>query len=552
MDAARSALQRYFGYPEFRAGQVDVVSAVLAGSDTLGVLPTGGGKSLCYQVPALVRPGLTVVISPLISLMKDQVDRLDARGVAATFLNSTIGAGEVSRRLARAATGDLKLLYVAPERFEAADLHRCLARCDFSLLAVDEAHCISEWGHDFRPSFRRIAEMSRKLGSPQLVALTATATPTVRADIVRQLAMRRPRVIVSGFDRANLHYSVRSCGNDAEKDRALLLVMKSHRRPAIVYAATRVSVERIAKLLARSGVRTLPYHGGLEDAHRHEIQEAFMTGRVDTIVATNAFGMGIDKPDVRLVVHYTMPGTLESYYQEAGRAGRDGQAAFCVLLHAYRDRFTHEWFIHGMYPERSEVERVYATLRSGRAGGKIARLPSGKDADRALRFLEQRRIVMQARTPGAGVHVRLLATPRRIAREIAGGDDPIALAVLRALWRSGREALHSGMTVDLDRLPPGLSGRSARLALERLRDGQFVDFVSLDEGLHLVRPDAPLESFAIDWEAVARRRAADLEKLEMVQRFAYARNCRRAFVLRYFGEHRVNARCGGCDNCPPR
>ncbi|MEX2152878.1 MAG: ATP-dependent DNA helicase RecQ [Gemmatimonadaceae bacterium] len=555
MESARAALRHYFGYGDFRPGQIDVIAAVLSGSDTLGVLPTGGGKSLCYQVPALVLPGLTVVISPLISLMKDQVDRLLGRNVPATFLNSTLGANEVSSRLSRAARGELKLLYVAPERFEAADVHRCLSRCTLSLLAVDEAHCISEWGHEFRPSFRRIAAVSQKLGFQQVVALTATATPVVRQDIVRQLNMRRPRVIVGGFDRANLRYAVRECRNDAEKDKALLKAMKSYARPAIVYASTRSAVERIAKLLTRSGVRALPYHGGLDDAHRHEVQETFMTGGVDTIVATNAFGMGIDKPNVRLVVHYTMPGTLEAYYQEAGRAGRDGLPGDCLLLHAFRDRFTHEWFIRGMFPERQAVRRVYDAIRASHRNGQVTPTPAGKDSDSAIRLLLQHKVLLQQRGTSPRVRVRLLATPNRISRELGSSATAIELGVLRALWRQGGAALEQGCVVDLDGLPPGIRGRTARDVLARLRDRQFVDVTVLGEEMYLSIPDASFEALRIDWNALALRATAEREKLDMMQRYTYTKNCRRAFVLRYFGERTTNdgsAGCGGCDNCPSR
>lgn len=550
MDLAKAALRRHFGYEQFRPGQVDVVAAVLGGSDTLGVLPTGGGKSLCYQVPALVLPGLTVVISPLISLMKDQVDRLMACGVPAAFLNSTLGSGEVSLRLARAASGELKMLYVAPERFEAADLRRCLKKCNLALLAVDEAHCISEWGHEFRPSFRRIAAVRAKLGVRQVVALTATATPKVRDDIARQLGMQRPRVIVGGFDRPNLHYDVRECRTDDEKDRALSSIVRSYARPAIVYASTRSSVERIAKRLTRSGIPALPYHGGLDDDHRREVQDTFMQGRVDTIVATNAFGMGIDKPNVRLVAHYSMPGTLEAYYQEAGRAGRDGMPARCVLLHAFRDRFTHEWFIHGKFPARPVVERVYEAIRVSQVDGKVTMLPSGKDADPAIQFLLQRQILVEQRASGARLRVRLLATPARIRRELQGPDGSIELGVLRALWRLGDGAI-DGLVVDLDGLPPGIAGRAARAALERLRDRQFVDFRMLGGGTFLAKPDALFDDLAIDWRAIAHRSSSEMAKLDMMQAYTYTKNCRRAFVLRYFGERAAISRCGGCDNCAP-
>jgi ATP-dependent DNA helicase RecQ len=549
MDAARCALKTHFGYDAFRPGQVDVVAAVLSGSDTLGVLPTGGGKSLCYQVPALVLDGLTVVISPLISLMKDQVDRLVSRGVAATFLNSTLGDDEVALRLSRAARGDLRMLYVAPERFEAADLQRCLRQCQLALLAVDEAHCISEWGHEFRPSFRRIAAVRAALGFQQVVALTATATPRVRDDIARQLDMRCPRVIVGGFDRPNLHYTVRQCRTNDAKDRALGEIVRSHERPAIVYASTRATVERIAKRLTRSGIRALPYHGGLDDDHRRDVQETFMAGGVDTIVATNAFGMGIDKPNVRLVAHYAMPGTLEAYYQEAGRAGRDGKPGRCVLLNSHPDRFTHEWFIRARFPSRTAVGRVYEAIRAGHVGGLVTVVPPCEDAGAAMQFLVQRQLLIERRGLSTKARVRLLASPARIARELNTPEVHPELAVLRALWRCARNASDGEQLVDLDTLVPGTKGRSVRATLERLRDRQFVNFGLEGSGTYMASPDIAFDRLPIDWDAIAGRHSSEMAKLDMMQAYCYTTNCRRTFVLRYFGERTPYANCRNCDNC---
>src|SRR5436190_10813358 len=444
LEDAREVLKRFFGYPDFRPAQLPVVESVLAGRDTLAVLPTGGGKSICYQVPALVTSGLTVVISPLISLMKDQVDRLTSRGVAAAFLNSTLDPAQVRESVGRIVAGELRLLYLAPERFEAADLQRTLAG-RVALLAVDEAHCISEWGHDFRPSFRRIADVAAQIGSPQTIALTATATPAVRADIARQLRLRSPRVIVQGFDRENLHYAVSRCRNDSDKDHALLAGLRRHERPAIVYAATRSTVQRLATQLTRWGVPALPYHAGLDDEHRRDVQDRFMRGAVDTIVATNAFGMGIDKPDVRLVLHYTMPGTLEAYYQEAGRAGRDGRPARCILLHAYKDRFTHEWFINATFPERADVERTYVKLGRSAVDGVAASV--SRDDGAAVRLLLQEGVLLQSRG-GTLAHVRVLATPHRIRRELSVSRSPAPLAVMRALWRARVYESFVGVRVD--------------------------------------------------------------------------------------------------------
>ncbi|MEX2177413.1 MAG: ATP-dependent DNA helicase RecQ [Gemmatimonadaceae bacterium] len=558
MPRARTLLKRYFGYDDFRPGQVDVVESVLSGNDTLGVLPTGGGKSLCYQVPALTLPGLTVVISPLISLMKDQVDRLRSRGVASAFLNSTLPPGQVATTMAQAQQGHLTLLYAAPERFEAPDLMRCLAKSRVSLLAVDEAHCISEWGHDFRPSFRRIADVSERLGRPQVIALTATATPRVRRDIERQLRMRRPRIIVCGFDRTNLSYAVTPCRADADKDRALLHALGHHGRPSIVYAPTRAAVNRIARQLARAGLRAAPYHGGLHDDIRHEVQERFMRGGVDTIVATNAFGMGIDKPDVRLVVHYAMPGTLEAYYQEAGRAGRDGMAAHCVLLHAYKDRFTHEWFINGTFPTRDSVARVHETLRvlcarnaAPANAAALARHCRGllpRDVESGLRLLRQHGVVLDPDPVDAKLWVRLVATPARIRREL-GAATTGEILVLRDLWRRHGARLEEGVVLHAATLPRSVRG--AKGVLQRLRENQFVDCSPVD-GLRLHDPGAAFGSLAINWDAIARRRRSELEKLDMMQGYAFTRKCRRSFVLAYFGERRTDRRCGGCDNCLPQ
>src|SRR3982751_4182684 len=362
LEAARAALHARFGYAAFRPGQERAVASVLAGRDTLVVLPTGGGKSVCYQVPALLLPGLTVVVSPLISLMKDQVDALTARGIPATFLNSTLTSAEVSQRMNRVVSGEIKMLYVAPERFDFGSAAERLKDVGVSLLAIDEAHCISEWGHDFRPSYLRVAQVREKLGWPPAVALTATATPHVRQDIARQLRLENPETIITGFDRTNLRYHVVPTRSDAEKDQALIDILEKHEGVAIVYAATRRNVEKVTATLERAGITAAAYHAGLDDAHRHDGQEAFMKESVRAIVATNAFGMGIDKPNVRVVIHHAMPGTIEAYYQEAGRAGRDGKQSDVFLLHAFPDRFTHEFFIKGAFPERSTVERVYDRL----------------------------------------------------------------------------------------------------------------------------------------------------------------------------------------------
>src|SRR5438045_2724921 len=436
LEDARAALTEHFGYPAFRPAQEAAVESVLAGRDTLVVLPTGGGKSLCYQVPAMILPKLTVVISPLISLMKDQVDALAARGLPATFVNSTLTSSQISDRIARAIRGDVKLLYVAPERFDFGSTAERLRDAGVSLLAVDEAHCISEWGHDFRPSYLRISQVRDRLGSPPTVALTATATPHVRTDIAKQLKLDSPTTIITGFDRKNLSYHVLPTRNDTDKDDALVHLLRTAEGLAVVYASTRKAVERIAALLERARIPAAAYHAGLDDERRHQVQDAFMTEKVRAIVATNAFGMGIDKANVRLVIHYAMPGTLEAYYQEAGRAGRDGKPGACYLLHSFPDRFTHEFFIKGNYPERPLVEEVYDVLRKNAdpSGGidlspedlatRIKTKASGRDVESALRVITEAGAYRVEQDMSPRVLVRRMATAERIDREL-GRDDSL-------------------------------------------------------------------------------------------------------------------------------
>jgi ATP-dependent DNA helicase RecQ len=558
---AQETLRVRFGYGSFRPGQELAVRAVLQGRDTLVILPTGGGKSLCFQVPALLLPGLTVVVSPLISLMKDQVDALTARGLPAAFINSTLTQSQAADRMARAASGEIKLLYVAPERFDFGGTAERLRRIGVSLLAIDEAHCISEWGHDFRPSYSRMRGVREALGDPPTIALTATATPEVRRDIAAQLGLRDPETVITGFDRQNLQYHVLPVKNDAEKDATLVETLKTHEGQAIIYAATRKSVERITAVLERARVPVVAYHAGLDDAHRHEVQDAFMNEQVRAIVATNAFGMGIDKPNVRLVLHHAMPGSLEAYYQEAGRAGRDGLRSQCFLLHSFPDRFTHEFFIKGAYPERALVERLYERLQRDAdptglihsSASDLAVAMPGKTGPRevesALRILMKGGALRAEAESSSRVFVRLLATPDRIKRELTGQDNA-ERELLRALWRAVGPALHDGAAIDLDGLPPGFGASSGVIPmLDALQSRQFVHWERTGGGNRLTNARAPLAAFKVDWAGIDRRRNAETSKLDAVQRYAYHTGCRRAFVLKYFGDPAARPTCEGCDNC---
>ena len=357
------ALKEYFGFDGFLDGQDEVVDKILSGKDGLVVMPTGGGKSLCYQLPALCLRGVTLVVSPLIALMKDQVDALVAKGLPATMINSTLSLSEQRDRISRMCKGDYKLVYVAPERFKSESFVRALEGIEISLFAVDEAHCLSQWGHDFRPDYMRLGKALERIGKPQCIALTATATAVVRDDIMKVLELRDPFEIISGFARPNLSLMITSVSKHDQKYKRIREIVKRW-KTGIIYCATRKRVEEVAEMLHDWGVSTIGYHGGMSVDMREKTQNVFIRKEADVAVATNAFGMGIDRSDVRFVIHFELPGSVEAYYQEAGRAGRDGEAAMCELLFNYADTRTQEFFIEGVNPSYATICAVYQHLQN--------------------------------------------------------------------------------------------------------------------------------------------------------------------------------------------
>ena len=359
----REALRDHFGFETFLDGQEEVVEQILSGQDGLVVMPTGGGKSLCYQLPAMCQEGVTLVVSPLIALMKDQVDALQQKGIPSTMINSTLSWPEQRDRIERMKAGEFKLVYIAPERFRAESFMAALGEVDLALFAVDEAHCLSQWGHDFRPDYMRLGKVLEKLGRPQALALTATATPVVRKDILDVLELREPFETVSGFSRPNLSLAITPVDKRAAKYARLREIIGEW-KTGIVYCSTRKRVEEVAETLHGWGVSCVAYHGGMNEAERERTQNEFIGRKANVAIATNAFGMGIDRSDVRFVAHFELPGSVEAYYQEAGRAGRDGDEAYCELFFNYADTRTQEFFIEGANPSYQQICNIYQFLQN--------------------------------------------------------------------------------------------------------------------------------------------------------------------------------------------
>ncbi|MBI5394170.1 MAG: ATP-dependent DNA helicase RecQ [Verrucomicrobia bacterium] len=480
-------LHRHFGFHEFLEGQEPVIDAVVNGQDALVIMPTGGGKSLCYQLPAMLLDGITVVVSPLIALMKDQVDGMVEKKIPATFINSSLGQAEMDDRIARMKRGEYRLVYVAPERFKSPRFVQALAPLSIALFAIDEAHCISQWGHDFRPDYLRLKWALKDLGQPQVAALTATATPEVRDDIIEQLALGKfgrkpPQVFVSGFARHNLTLAVTHTANKAEKLERVFEAIRTL-KTGIVYCATRKNVEKVHAHLAERRAQAIYYHGGMTEEQRTKAQDKFMGGQCPVAVATNAFGMGVDRADLRFVIHYDIPGSVEAYYQEAGRAGRDGEPARCELLFNYADVRTQEFFIEGANPTREIIAGLHQAL---------------------LRLCKRGPIEMPM---------------SEIAEHVKAAKNDMAVgSALYLLERAG-------------------------FITRDYRQG------SRTYTTRLVEPAKSLEDLAIDFERLDAKRTRDEAKLRRMIDYADQRGCRHAFILNYFGDEEAADRCNVCDNC---
>ena len=551
-----------FNLERFRPGQREVIDAVLSGQDCLCIMPTGGGKSLCFQLPSLMRQGVTLVVSPLIALMKDQVDALQAKGIRADYINSHLTLEEQHLRLTQLDHNEFDLLYVAPERFRSQRFVEILRRSPPQLLAIDEAHCISEWGHDFRHDYARLGQYRQRIGQPQTIALTATATPDVQVDICKQLRLTTHRTFIAGFARDNLYYEGQACATVEKKMEALFQLLRSTPGAGIIYASTRKSCESLAAQLSGVAGRTLGvYHAGMESHDRKAVQEGFMEGELDVVVATNAFGMGIDKADVRFVAHFNIPGSIEAYYQEAGRAGRDGLAARCVLLHDRKDEHIQRFFIESAYPDVDVIRQVYEYLQA-QTDDPIQ--ITQKDLKNALG--------LSISSEGVGTCERVLERAGVIERMEPhrnmgvvriNSDMPSLVDFLPRTSKTRRRVLvHAQEQIGEVRFEPvyfnplvwasdlQMPVATITRALRELTELEAFDFVPQFRGraIHVTRRGVAFDDLNLDLESMEKRKALDYAKLHRMVDYANARRCRQNEILKYFGEQ-VQAACEHCDNC---
>ena len=561
-------LKTYFGYDSFREGQTEIIDTILSGRDALAIMPTGAGKSLCYQVPALLLPGITLVVSPLISLMQDQVKSLNEAGIHAAYINSSLTEGQINKALSFAARGVYKIIYVAPERLETASFLSFALHTPISMVTVDEAHCISQWGQDFRPSYLKIIDFVEQLpGNPIISAFTATATEVVKNDIARILKLKNPNVVVTGFDRENLYYQVEHL-TGKQKDIFIQNYIETHpNESGIIYCATRKNVDTLYEKLLKQGVSVTRYHAGMSNDIRKKSQDDFIYDRAQVVIATNAFGMGIDKSNVRFVIHYNMPQSMENYYQEAGRAGRDGEKAYAVILYSKSDKTTLHKRVVDTFPDKEYILNVYEHLQyyyqMAMGDGfqcirefnleefcrKFKYFPVPVDS--ALKILTQAGYLEY--TDEQDNSSRILFTIRRDElyklREMGKEAEALIQSILRSY--TGVFTDYAYISEESLAIRTGLTRQQIYNILVTLTKRRIVDYIPRKKTPYIIytRERLELRFLHIPPSVYEERKARYEARIKAMEEYVTTENiCRSRMLLRYFGEKNEH-NCGQCDVC---